>query len=70
MTHTELKNSKIVVTIEITGLDNWSMDFSSPEDVSLYLKSISRYIESTLSENAGIEQAEITSCEFIKGKDE
>ena len=70
MTHTELKNSKIVVTIEIAGLDDWSMDFSSPEDVPLYLKSISRDITSALRLDAGFEQAEITSCEFIKGKDE
>lgn len=70
MTHTELKNSKIVVTIEITGLDNWSMDFSSPEDVPLYLKSISRDIINALRQDAGFEQLEITSCEFIKGKDE
>lgn len=70
MTHTELKNSKIVVTIEITGLDYWSMDFSSTDDVTLYLKSISKDIKNALRQDAGLDQAEITSCEFIKGKDE
>ncbi len=70
MTHSELENSKIVVTIEITGLDDWSMDFSSPEDIPLYLKSISRDIKIALRKDAGFAQLEITSCEFIKGKDE
>lgn len=69
MTNTELKNSKIVVNIEIAGLDDWSMGFSSQEDVPIFLKSVIIDIENALRLD-GFEQFEITGYELIKGKDE
>ena len=68
MTHTELKNSKIVVTIEITGLDIWGCEDFNDQDVTEIMNSIGSDIIYTLNNYAGLESVEITGNELIKGK--
>lgn len=65
MNHRELENSKIIVTIEIKGLENWYMDFDDKESHKIYLSSIERDILSAIKQCAGIEKVKVVSSEFI-----